>query len=307
MRGGQEQMDFVIGGLAGAGATVFTNPMDVLKTRYQLQGELRAKSETTTRYRGIFHAIYVIARNDSILALQKGLAPALLLGFSLNSVRLGIYHIADVQGMTKNKDGDISVAKTLFWSGASGVVSGVSSNPATVVKTRMQAAANPSIAVGRQHRYNGMIDGFISIYKTEGIRGFFAGVNATCARLGLGSAAQLTSYSAAKEVLLSYGICEESPVGLSFFASALSGIMVALAVCPFDVISVRLYNQGPASKGEVLYNGMVDCLRKIYSSEGLHGFYKGLIPFYLRIAPHTTISLVIWDMLNIFFDRNKQR
>lgn len=80
-------MDFVIGGLAGAGATIFTNPMDVVKTRMQLQGELRARTDATTRYRGIFHALYVIARADGAMALQKGLAPAMVLGFTMNSVR----------------------------------------------------------------------------------------------------------------------------------------------------------------------------------------------------------------------------
>ncbi|CAK1581509.1 unnamed protein product [Parnassius mnemosyne] len=299
-------MEFVIGGLAGAGATIFTNPMDVVKTRFQLQGELRARNEHTARYRGIFHALYVIARNDGMLALQKGLAPAMLLGFTMNSVRLGMYHVAEVQGWTKSKDGDININKTIFWSSASGVMSGLAANPASVVKTRIQAAAHPSIAVGRQHRYDGMMDAFITIYKTEGVKGFFAGVNATCARLAVGSAAQLTTFSTAKEVLQSYGICQQSPFGLAFFASALSGVMVALAICPFDVTAVRLYNQGPASKGELLYNGVFDCLKKIYTTEGVHGLYKGIGPLYLRIAPHTTLSLVIWDMLNNLFDKNKK-
>lgn len=80
-------MDFIIGGLAGVGATIFTNPMDVVKTRLQLQGELRARSEHMTRYRGIFHALFVIAKTDGVLALQKGLAPAMVLGFTMNSVR----------------------------------------------------------------------------------------------------------------------------------------------------------------------------------------------------------------------------
>ncbi|XP_045445873.1 solute carrier family 25 member 35-like [Melitaea cinxia] len=299
-------MDFVIGGLAGASATIFTNPMDVVKTRLQLQGELRARTEHSAKYRGIFHALYVIAKNDGPIALQKGLVPAMLLGFCMNSVRLGMYHVAEVQGWTKTKEGDISIHKAMFWSSVSGVMSGIAANPASVVKTRMQAAAHPSIAVGRQYVYSGMIDGFVKIYRVEGIKGFFAGVNATCARLAIGSAAQLTTFSTAKETLLSYGFCERSPLGLAFSASCMSGIMVALAICPIDVVAVRLYNQGPASKGGLLYSGVFDCLRKIYKKEGLHGLYKGIGPLYLRIAPHTTLSLVIWDMLNILFT-NKNR
>ncbi|CAH2073192.1 unnamed protein product, partial [Iphiclides podalirius] len=237
-------MDFVIGGLAGAGATIFTNPMDVVKTRFQLQGELRARNEHTPRYKGIFNALYVIAKNDGVLALQKGLATAILFGFTMNSVRLGIYHIANVQGWTKSKNGDISIKKTIFCSSMSGIMSGVASNPASVLKTRIQAAAHPSIAVGRQFRYNGMVDGFLTIYKNEGIRGLYAGVNAACLRLSISSAAQLTTFSTAKEVLYSYGICQKSPLGLAFSASALSGVMVAIAICPFDITAVRLYNQG---------------------------------------------------------------
>ncbi|KAH9629270.1 hypothetical protein HF086_008352 [Spodoptera exigua] len=237
-------MDFIIGGLAGAGATIFTNPMDVVKTRMQLQGELRARTDATTRYRGIFHALYVIARADGALALQKGLAPAMVLGFTMNSVRLGMYHVAEVNGWTKNKNGDISIEKAMFWSSVSGIMSGVTGNPASVVKTRIQAAAHPSIAVGRQHKYKGMCDGIVTIYKTEGFRGFFAGVTATCTRLAIGSAAQLTTFSKAKEELLSHGFFTNTPLGLAFGASAVSGVVVALAICPFDVTTVRLYNQG---------------------------------------------------------------
>ncbi|KAL4707403.1 hypothetical protein ACJJTC_008588 [Scirpophaga incertulas] len=302
-------MEFVIGGLAGAGATIFTNPMDVVKTRMQLQGELRARTEQKARYRGIMHALYVIPRTDGVCALQRGLAPAMLLGFTMNSVRLGMYHIAEVQGWTKNKDGEVVVKKAMLWSSISGVMSGITGNPASVLKTRIQAAAHPSIAVGRQHRYRGMWDGCIQIYKTEGIKGFFAGVNATCVRLAIGSGAQLTSFTTAKETLKHHGLFEGTPFGLAFAASSISGVAVALKqslkshgffdnspvtrafvaslasgmLCiiletPLDVVNTRLYNQGPASDGKHLYTGVLDCLTKIYKTEGLHGLYKGLGP-----------------------------
>ncbi|XP_026749191.2 solute carrier family 25 member 35-like isoform X1 [Galleria mellonella] len=289
-------MDFLIGGLAGAGATVFTNPIDVVKTRMQLQGELRTRSEQSTRYRGIFHALYVIARADGALALQKGLVPAVLLGFSMNSVRLGTYHVAEVQDWTKTKEGNVSLAKCAFWSSMSGILSCVASNPASVLKTRIQAASHPSIAVGKQHSYKGFWHGCQTIYKTEGMRGFFAGISANCTRLAVGSAAQLTTFSVAKEALLNHKICNNSALGLAFAASSLSGIIVAFTVCPFDVISVRLYNQGTGR--DSLYNGVWDCFRKICRTEGFIGLYKGIGPLYLRIAPQTTLSLVIWDLLN---------
>uniref|UniRef100_A0A2A4J6U6 Mitochondrial carrier protein n=1 Tax=Heliothis virescens TaxID=7102 RepID=A0A2A4J6U6_HELVI len=298
-------MDFIIGGLAGAGATIFTNPMDVVKTRMQLQGELRARTESNTRYRGIFHALYVIARADGALALQKGLAPAMVLGFTMNSVRLGMYHVAEVNGWTKNKNGDISIEKAIFWSSVSGILSGVTGNPASVVKTRIQAAAHPSIAVGRQHKYKGMCDGVVTIYKTEGLRGFFAGVSATCTRLAIGSAAQLTTFSKFKEGLLARGYFVDSPVALSFVASIVCGVIVVCIETPLDVANTRLYNQGSAASGAALYNGVLDCLSKIYRTEGIHGLYKGLGPLYLRIAPHTTLSLVIWDVLNNLLAKSK--
>ncbi|XP_063530867.1 solute carrier family 25 member 35-like isoform X1 [Cydia strobilella] len=293
-------MDFVIGGLAGAGATVFTNPIDVVKTRLQLQGELQPKDQQVVRYRGMLHAIFVIGRNDGVLALQKGLAPALVLGFTMNSVRLGLYHISEVRGWTSTATGEVSISKSVFWSSVSGIVSGVVGNPVSVLKTRIQASSHPSIAVGRQHRYKGMFDGMSKIYSSEGFKGYFAGVNAACTRLAVGSAAQLTTFSKAKEWLASHGICDRSPFWLSVLASAISGAVVALAICPFDVTTVRLYNQGTAATGGLLYTGVFDALCKIYKTEGLHGLYKGLGPLYIRITPHTTLSLVIWDMLNLY-------
>ncbi|XP_047512757.1 solute carrier family 25 member 35-like isoform X5 [Pieris napi] len=235
-------MDFIIGGLAGAGATIFTNPMDVVKTRLQLQGELRSRKEQPRQYRGLFHGLYVIAKADGVLALQKGLTPAVVFGFCMNSVRLGTYHVAEVQGWTQS-NGSVNVQKSAFWAGASGFMSGLAANPMSVVKTRLQAAAHPSVAVGRQHMYNGTIDALMKIYKTEGFRGFFAGVHASCIRLAIGSSAQLTTFSIAKETLLSHGISTNSRLCLAFLASALSGAVVSAVICPFDVVSVRLYNQ----------------------------------------------------------------
>ena len=54
-------------------------------------------------FRNVFHAALTIAKRDGLLALQKGLAPALCYQFVMNGVRLGTYQLADKQGWTRKK------------------------------------------------------------------------------------------------------------------------------------------------------------------------------------------------------------
>ena len=44
-------VEFFLAGLAGCGACLFTNPLEVVKIRMQLQGELKARGQTTIVYR----------------------------------------------------------------------------------------------------------------------------------------------------------------------------------------------------------------------------------------------------------------
>lgn len=55
-------MEFAIGATAACGACLISNPMDLLKTRMQLQGELRAKGHYTVVYKNIIHAAYAVAK-----------------------------------------------------------------------------------------------------------------------------------------------------------------------------------------------------------------------------------------------------
>jgi solute carrier family 25 protein 34/35 len=72
------------------GACVFTHPIETVKTRLQVQGEL-AGSGVPRPYRNMFHAFAVIARTEGFRALQAGLPTALLFQVAMNGTRLGCY------------------------------------------------------------------------------------------------------------------------------------------------------------------------------------------------------------------------
>lgn len=46
-----------------------------------------------------------------------------------------------------------------------------------------------------------------------------------------------------------------------------------------------------------LYRGFLDCLLKVCRAEGLLGLYKGMGPVFLRLAPHTVLSMLFWDLM----------
>lgn len=59
-----------------------------------------------------------------------------------------------------------------------------------------------------------------------------------------GSSAQLTSFAKFKDFLRETESIKDKPVLISFIASIVGGIFQCLIMTPFDVVSIRLYNQG---------------------------------------------------------------
>ncbi|XP_069700644.1 solute carrier family 25 member 35-like [Periplaneta americana] len=291
-------MEFVLGGIAAIGAGCFTNPLDVIKTRLQLQGELQARGKYTIHYRGFFHAFYAVAKADGILALQKGLVPALWYQLFLNGVRLGTYDFAEKRGWTKNKTGEISTPKCIIVGAFAGCAGAYSGSPFYLVKTHLQSQASESVAVGFQHAHTGSFSALKKIYQEGGIAGLWRGSCSALPRAGIGSASQLLSFSTCKEYLETYEVFADRPLLNTFVSAMVGGVVVTLCMTPFDVVMTRLYNQGTDPQGRgLLYKGVVDCFSKMLRTEGIHGLFKGFLPNYTRLGPHTVLCFVFWDSL----------
>src|SRR3989338_1023462 len=79
---------FVAGSLSAVIATSFTNPIETVKNRLQVQGEMNA---TQRVYSGFFNAFGVIARREGIRAFYKGIAASYSYQIIMNGIRLGFY------------------------------------------------------------------------------------------------------------------------------------------------------------------------------------------------------------------------
>ncbi|KAL3269672.1 hypothetical protein HHI36_008733 [Cryptolaemus montrouzieri] len=296
-------MEIIVGGFAATCAGFLTNPLEVLKTRMQLQGELKKKGQHAIYYKNIIHASYVIARNEGVTSLQKGLVPALWVQFIMNGFRFGTYHFADSRGYMRDEEGNLILYKNVLISGMGGVVGHYLSNPFFMVKTHLQSQAAKSIAVGYQHHHKGTFQALKDILKDHGIKGLFRGGVAVFPRAFVASVSQLTSFTYSKSFLSRYEYLQDKKLLMSFISSFIGGTAISVMVTPFDLILTRLYNQPIDNLGHgKLYSSYIDCVLKIYRTEGLSAFYKGVGPMYFRLGPHSVLSLMFWDKFMDWYD-----
>eukprot|EP00056_Hartaetosiga_gracilis_P021841 m.26798 g.26798 ORF g.26798 m.26798 type:complete len:325 (+) comp9295_c0_seq1:36-1010(+) len=299
-------MKYGMGSLATMGASVFSNPMEVMKTRLQLQGEMQARGTYTTKYRNVFHAMKVVFKNEGVRGVQKGLVLGLWYQAAMNGTRLGIFdYIRDEYVKRGNQP-------KLLFNMATGAVSGgigaFVASPFYLVKTQQQAQSSTNVAVGYQHKHTSSTGAFRQILREGGIRGLWRGASGSVPRLVAGSSVQLGTYNLCKDSLQDYFGLRDG-ILLHFLSAMYAGVFVSVAMNPFDVVATRLYNQprDPATNRGLFYSGVVDCMKKTLSKEGFKGLYKGVTSNYARLGPHTVLCFVFLEQLKRLVTEDKDK
>ncbi|KAG2117970.1 mitochondrial carrier domain-containing protein [Suillus discolor] len=304
---------FLCGGLAGCIAVTVSNPAEVAKTRLQLQGEL-VKGGGKRVYKDVLDVLAKTWRNEGIRGLQRGLGPAYVYQILLNGSRLGFY---EPFRRTINRSIGRSITDQIpFTSAVAGAASGIIGaslgNPLFLIKARMQAYS-PILPVGTQHYYKSSFDALVTIFRTEKFWGLLRGMDAAILRTAMGSSVQLPTYKWTKNQLGSHGLLPSNSILTYLVSSSVSGVCVCIVMQPADTALTRVYNQPTTRTPDgrlsgMLYRNPIDCLWKTFRTEGVFGWYKGSTAQFLRVAPHTIITLTVNDIiLGLYKDIRNRR
>jgi len=46
------------------------------------------------------------------------------------------------------------------------------------------------------------------------------------------------------------------------------------------------------------YSGIIDCVIKVVRKEGFLSLWKGFVPYFLRLGPHTILTFIFLEQIN---------
>ncbi|KAF8274027.1 mitochondrial inner membrane protein [Lactarius quietus] len=155
----------VAGGTAGGCQVVFTNPLEIVKIRLQVQGETAALEGAAPR--GAIHII----RQLGLLGLYRGASACLLRDIPFSAIYFPAYAHLKKDVFHEGYHGkSLSFFETLTSAAVAGMPAAYLTTPADVVKTRLQVEARKG-----QTSYKGLADAFAKIYREEGFKALFKG------------------------------------------------------------------------------------------------------------------------------------
>ncbi|OXU25838.1 hypothetical protein TSAR_010544 [Trichomalopsis sarcophagae] len=272
------------GGSAGFVEVCIMHPMDLVKTRLQLQ--VKTKQSDPTYYTGIWDCLKKMYRTEGFFAYWKGIVPPILVETPKRAVKFFTFE------QYKQFFLFGASAPTPLTFSCAGLCAGFTEsllvNPFEVVKVKLQS--------NRKHMKESpstfAITKEIIQKQGLGLNGLNKGLTATLMRNGIFNGFYFGFYHSVK----TYIPPNKDPikefltkVGIGFF----SGSVASCLNIPFDVAKSRI--QGPEGHK---YKGTLKTIGIVYKAEGFKALYKGLLPKVIRLGPGGAIMLVVYDYMH---------
>ncbi|KAF9115008.1 hypothetical protein BGX27_009227 [Mortierella sp. AM989] len=275
-------------------------PMEVARTRMQACKDNRPQST--------FKLLRDIARTEGPTKLFRGLGPFLLTSLPSQFVYLGVYEHATtvIERNFPDHRNSNSAMREVAVAGTAGflaeAMSAILYVPTDIISQRLRVQSESK---GGAHLTS--MDIFKSIYRTDGMRGYYQGFLATLLAFTPSSVTHWAGYEATKKLLFNHlSAREHSQIQQGntdgFFAryrlsqnnivivglSALNASILSLVVSsPFDMVRVRLQllDSYHHEQAEQLKKGWWSMAKLIAKEEGIRGFFKGMAPKIMAAIP----------------------
>ncbi|MEE6488177.1 hypothetical protein FKM82_015149 [Ascaphus truei] len=143
------------------------------------------------------------------------------------------------------------------------------------------------------YRHLGVLSTVFAVRQKEGFLGLYRGNGAMMIRIFPYGAIQFMAFDHFKKLLNKKRGASEHVNRL--MAGSMAGMTAVICTYPLDMVRARLAFQ---VKGEHRYTGIIHAFKTIYLKEGgFAGFYRGLVPTIIGMAPYAGLSFFTFGTL----------
>ncbi|XP_065921115.1 mitochondrial uncoupling protein 4 isoform X2 [Magallana gigas] len=191
---------YVLSSLAAVCAETATYPLDLTKTRLQIQGEISGDGAIGAR-RGMVGTAVGIVQEEGVACLYQGLQPALIRHIVYTGSRMSIYELFREHILQREADGSFPVWKASVGGLCAGALGQLIASPTDLIKVQLQMEGRRKLE-GKPPRVKGALDAFNKIVAESGVKGLYRGVIPNVQRAALVNMGDLCTYDTAKQNLL---------------------------------------------------------------------------------------------------------
>ncbi|KAF3079523.1 hypothetical protein TWF569_002762 [Orbilia oligospora] len=285
---------FAAGAVAGVSEILVMYPLDVVKTRIQLQVGGATGADA---YTGTLDCFRKIIKNEGFSRLYRGInapilmeAPKRATKFAANDYWGNFYRQSF--GIEK-----MNQPLAVLTGASAGVSESFVVVPFELIKIRLQDRASAG-------KYKGMVDCFVKLVRAEGVLALYNGLESTMWRHLVWNAGYFGVIFQAKS-LLPKAETKQGQMGNDIIAGALGGTAGTILNTPFDVVKSRIQNTVRVPGQIQKYNWAVPSLFVVAREEGFAALYKGFLPKVLRLGPGGGILLVVYTSVVEFLQRTR--
>lgn len=298
-----EWKGFAEGGMASMIAGFATHPLDLIKVRMQLQGEVVAAPAlafaghaNVAAPSGPFSVGLNVARAEGVQALYSGVSATLLRQALYSSTRMGLYEYLKHQWRDESTEkgaSGLSLYKKVTAALVAGGTGAIVGNPADLAMVRMQADGR--LPVHERRNYTGVGNALYRMVQQDGVLSLWTGSAPTVTRAMLVTAAQLATYDQIKDAVTKNHMVPEG-LATQVVASCGAGVLASVASNPIDVVKTRVMNM-KVDGGAPPYRGALDCAIKTLRAEGPMALYKGFVPTVTRQGPFAIVLFLSLEQI----------
>jgi len=261
-------IDMLIGGFAGINSRTITAPLEL----YKIQRQNAFMPHATLR---------AVIKKEGLRYLWKGNATNCMRVFPQTALNYSIFNFCK-----NNVFSDISNnALKNFCSGTmGGGVSTLCTYPLETIRSRL------SLQTSKSH-----YKGFLHACKTIPFLDLYKGLRMSIMGFAPFSAIKFMLYFDYKDRLEKHTTLDTNMVNI--LGGGLAGITAITITYPTDLIRRRLQLQN-FDTHVPRYTGILDCISKIYQTEGMRGWYRGLSASYIKLFPTIGIQFLTIEKLN---------